>query len=73
MTLASGQTLLEAAEAARVEIPNVCRAGVCGTCKTRLLSGEVECTADVMEDSDRDGGYTFPCVAWAKGDCVLEA
>ena len=73
VALANGQTLLEAAEAARVEIPNVCRAGTCGTCKTRLLSGEVECTADVMEDSDRDDGYTFPCVAWARGDCVLEA
>jgi ferredoxin-NADP reductase len=73
VTLTSGQTLLEAAETVRVEIPNVCRAGVCGSCKTRLVSGDVECTADVMEDSDRDEGYVFPCVAWAKGDCVLEA
>ncbi len=73
VALSSGQTLLEAAEAVRVEIPNVCRAGVCGTCKTRLVSGEVECTADVMEDADREEGYVFPCVAWAKGDCVLEA
>jgi ferredoxin-NADP reductase len=73
IALASGQTLLEAAEAANVEIPNVCRAGTCGTCKTRLVSGDVECMADAMEDSDRDDGYVFPCVAWAKGDCVLEA
>jgi ferredoxin-NADP reductase len=71
--LASGQTLLEGAEAVCVEIPNVCRAGVCGTCKMRLVSGDVECTADVMEESDREEGYVFPCVAWAKGDCVLEA
>ncbi len=70
---AGGQTLLEAAEAVSVEIPNSCRAGVCGTCKTRLVSGDVECTADAMEDSDREQGYVFPCVAWAKGDCVLEA
>lgn len=73
VAVVTGQTLLEAAEAAQVEIPNVCRAGTCGTCKTRLVSGDVECMADVMEDSDRDAGYTFPCVAWAKGDCVLEA
>ena len=73
VTLASGQTLLEAAEAVRVEIPNVCRAGVCGSCKTRLVSGDVECTADLMEDSDLEEGYVFPCMAWAKGDCVLEA
>ena len=37
------------------------------------MSGDVECTADVMDDEDRRGGYVFPCVAWAKSDCVLEA
>jgi ferredoxin len=72
VTLAKGQTLLEAAEAVAVEIPNSCRAGVCGTCKTRVVSGEVECEADAMDDSDREQGFVFPCVAWAKGDCVLE-
>lgn len=66
-------SLLEAAEGAEVEIPNLCRAGTCGTCRTRLVSGDVECTADVMDDEDRRGGYVFPCVAWAKSDCVLEA
>jgi ferredoxin-NADP reductase len=72
VTLARGQTLLEAAEAVSVEIPNSCRAGVCGTCRTRVVSGEVECEADAMVESDREQGYVFPCVAWAKGDCVLE-
>ncbi len=67
------QSLLEAAESAEVEIPNLCRSGTCGTCRTRLVSGEVDCTADVMDDDDRRGGYVFPCVAWAKSDCVLEA
>jgi ferredoxin-NADP reductase len=71
--VSGGQTLLEAAEAARVEIASSCRAGVCGTCRTRLVSGDVECSADAMEESDREQGYIYPCVAWAKGDCVLEA
>jgi ferredoxin-NADP reductase len=70
---AGGQTLLEAAETARVEIASSCRSGVCGTCRTRLVSGEVECSADAMDESDREQGYIYPCVAWAKGDCVLEA
>lgn len=71
--VARDQSLLEAAESAEVEIPNLCRAGTCGTCRTRLLSGDVECTADVMDDEDRRGGYVFPCVAWARSDCALEA
>jgi len=36
------QTLLDAALAAGVPVPHQCRAGECGTCKCRLLRGEVE-------------------------------
>ncbi|MGE5412934.1 MAG: 2Fe-2S iron-sulfur cluster-binding protein [Syntrophomonadaceae bacterium] len=72
VTVARGQTLLEAAEAASIEIPNSCRGGVCGTCRTRVISGEVECEAEALTAEDREQGYVFPCVAWAKGDCVLD-
>ena len=34
--------MLEAAEAAGVAIPSLCRAGVCGTCRTRVSDGEVD-------------------------------
>ncbi len=67
------ETLLEAAEAAGADIPSVCRAGVCGTCRTRLLDGRVECESDTLDDRDREAGYILPCVAWARGDCALEA
>jgi ferredoxin len=36
-----GQSLLEAAAEAGVNIPSACRQGQWGTCKTRLLSGDV--------------------------------
>jgi ferredoxin-NADP reductase len=70
--VAPGQTLLEAAEAASVEIPSSCRAGVCGTCRTRLVSGDVECEAEAMTAEDREQGYVYACVAWAKGNCVVD-
>ena len=35
------QSLLSLAEAEGLDPPYACRAGVCGTCKTRLLDGEV--------------------------------
>jgi uncharacterized protein len=34
-------TLLEFAEANGVDAPSLCRSGICGTCSTRVLSGEV--------------------------------
>lgn len=72
VTVAKGQTLLEAAETASIEIPSSCRGGVCGTCRTRVISGEVECEAEALTAEDREQGYVYACVAWAKGDCVLD-
>ncbi len=73
VAVAGNQSLLEAAEAAGVEIPSSCRAGVCLTCRTRLLQGQVECSSDSLDDSDRSEGYILPCISYAKGHCVLDA
>jgi ferredoxin-NADP reductase len=73
-TVGAGQTLLEAAAAAGVNIPSACRQGQCGTCKTRLLSGPVRMSADQGLDPDsRKGGFILTCVGRAEGDVKLEA
>jgi ferredoxin len=36
------QTVLQAALAAGVAYPHGCRSGRCGSCKSRLISGDVE-------------------------------
>jgi glycine betaine catabolism B len=69
----SSETLLDAAERAGARIASFCRAGICGTCRTRLVSGEVRCTAEALSAEDRARGYVLPCVSRAAGDCVLEA
>jgi ferredoxin-NADP reductase len=66
-------TLLESCEAAGVAMPAVCRAGVCGTCRTRLASGKVRCESETLDESDRAAGYILPCVSWPEEDCALEA
>lgn len=71
--VAGSQTLLDAAEEAGADIPTLCRAGVCGTCRTLLLSGSAHCTSDALDERDRTAGYVLPCVTWAAGDCALEA
>ena len=71
--VASGQTLLDAAEGAGAPIPSLCRSGVCGTCRTRLVAGDAMCSSDALDASDRETGYVLPCVTWARGDCTLEA
>jgi ferredoxin-NADP reductase len=69
---AAGQTLLEAAESNGVEIPTLCRAGVCGTCRTRVTDGDVDCGSTTLDADDRRGGYVLACVATPLGDCTVE-
>lgn len=67
------QTLLEVAEACGADIPSLCRAGVCGTCRTRVLSGEVECLSQVLDEQDRADGFVLACVSRVRSDCAVDA
>jgi len=67
-------SLLELAQANDVEIESVCEQGICGTCKTKLISGEVEMeAADVLEPEEVAENMILPCVATPKSDVVLDA
>jgi len=68
----AGQTLLEAAESGGVPIESLCRSGVCGTCRTRVIEGEVACDSTLLDDADRASGHVLACVARVQSDCVVE-
>jgi ferredoxin-NADP reductase len=70
--LRRGQTLLEAADAAGVEMSSLCRSGVCGTCRIRVEAGEVRCESNALDSDERDEGYVLACVTTAETDCVVE-
>jgi ferredoxin-NADP reductase len=70
---ARGQSVLDAAEAEGIEIDSLCRAGVCGTCRTRVVEGDVECDSTALDDTDRAAGYVLACVARVAGPCAVEA
>ncbi len=68
-----GQPLLEIAEANKVPIPSSCRAGFCGTCKTKCLSGKVEMENEAgLDPEDKANGYVLTCVGHAKTDVELD-
>jgi ferredoxin-NADP reductase len=69
-----GQTLLEAAAELGVEIPSACRQGQCGTCKTRLLAGDVRMTVENGLDAESKArGFVLTCVGRANGSITLDA
>jgi ferredoxin len=52
-----------------------CRGGGCGTCKLRLISGEVEhgrCSAAVLPEEEKEYGWFLSCQARALSDLTVE-
>ncbi|MFM1811832.1 MAG: hypothetical protein RLZZ336_770 [Cyanobacteriota bacterium] len=62
------QSLLSLAEAEGLEPPYACRAGVCGTCKTRLLSGEVDYLSD--PSAPLEPGSVLVCISRPKSQAL---
>lgn len=64
--VADGQTIVEAMELDGLTPPCSCRAGVCGTCETRVLDGTPDHRDSVLEPGERDHGETMMiCVSRA--------
>ncbi|HEV7553804.1 MAG TPA: ferric reductase-like transmembrane domain-containing protein, partial [Kofleriaceae bacterium] len=67
-------TVLEAAEECGVTIPFECRSGICGQCKTKLVSGRVVMEVqDALTSGDRAKGLILACQAKAVKDVVVDA
>ncbi len=65
----SDRSLLESIEAAGVEVPYLCRGGVCGFCQTRVieLDGEIVHNDHFLSDADKAKGRSImPCVSRAR-------
>jgi ring-1,2-phenylacetyl-CoA epoxidase subunit PaaE len=72
-TMKMGQeTVLDAAARAGLELPFSCRAGVCSTCRTKVIRGEVEMAQNyALEDWELEQGYVLACQSRVKSP-VLE-
>ncbi|MTD54397.1 2Fe-2S iron-sulfur cluster binding domain-containing protein [Amycolatopsis sp. RM579] len=67
ITVAPGESILDALDSAGVPMPSSCREGTCGTCETAVLEGEVEHRDSVLSDAERAAGKTMMvCVSRAR-------
>jgi ring-1,2-phenylacetyl-CoA epoxidase subunit PaaE len=63
----NGETVLDAAARAGIELPFSCRAGVCSTCRTKVVRGEVEMAQNyALEDWELEQGYVLACQSRVK-------
>ncbi len=71
-----GETILDAAERAGLNLPYSCRDGICGTCKARLCSGEVDhgfYASTALTEPEREQGYFLMCTSTACSDLLVDA
>jgi len=70
-----GETVLAAAMRADLMIPYGCRNGACGTCKGKVLEGEVDYGAhqsSTLTEQDKSKGLALFCVAKPKSPLTIE-
>jgi ring-1,2-phenylacetyl-CoA epoxidase subunit PaaE len=66
------QSLLDIALANQMDAPFACKAGVCSTCRCRVLEGEVEMIANhALEDYEVEKGYVLSCQSFPMTDRVV--
>lgn len=69
-----GQTILDAALAAGIPYPNGCKSGRCGSCKSRLIEGEVELLQHsrfALTDKEKTDGLILACRALPQTDSTV--
>ena len=68
-----GTTVLAAAKAAGLRLPSSCTRGVCGTCKSRMLSGRVDMQhGGGIRQREVDQGMVLICCSRPLEDLVIE-
>ena len=72
ITVPADRSILEALRDAGIDTVSSCESGTCGTCKTRLVEGDVEHRDQVLMDEERND-YIMICVSRAQqGNLTLE-
>ena len=66
------ESIIDALARSGIEIPTSCQSGLCGTCKTRYISGDVEHGDCILSDVEHQE-YLTPCISHIKtGTLVLD-
>ena len=67
-----GQCLLDAALENAMDVPYACKAGVCSTCRAKVLEGEVEMEVNhALEDYEVRQGYVLTCQCYPLTDRIV--
>ena len=64
-----GRRLIECLDEAGILLAHACREGICGSCRTTVLSGDIDHRDALLDPQERESGSTMlPCVSRAVSD-----
>ena len=70
-SVARGATLLDSAQRVRGDLPFACRGGVCGTCRARVVSGDVQMVRNyALEEHEVAADFVLTCQSFPTSDAV---
>jgi len=75
VTVEMGRTILDSGIEQGAPFPYSCRSGNCGTCKCRLISGDVEMSPYsefALSEQEKEEGYILACRSVPWEDCEIE-
>ena len=73
LTVPDDTKILDAAHQAGLELPSSCCAGVCGTCASQILEGEVDHGDSMGLGPELTAeGYVLICSAYPRSDLKIE-
>jgi ring-1,2-phenylacetyl-CoA epoxidase subunit PaaE len=71
-TVPAGIPVLDGAQRVRPDLPFACKGGVCGTCRARLVEGEVTMRRNyALEQEELDAGYILTCQSLPASPSVI--
>ncbi|MDN3460698.1 1,2-phenylacetyl-CoA epoxidase subunit PaaE [Rhodococcus sp. APC 3903] len=70
-TLPQDESILDAGEQLRSDLPSAGKGGVCGTCRAKVTVGDVDMRRNyALEDSEVDAGFVRTCQTFPVSDTV---
>ncbi len=71
LTLPRSESVLDAAQHVRADLPFACKGGVCGTCRAKVVDGDVTMRRNfALEDDEVAAGFVLTCQTFPVSDTV---
>ncbi len=72
ISITRAESIIDALAKIGIDVPTSCQSGLCGTCKTRYISGDVEHGDCILSEAEHQE-YLTPCISHVKsGTLVLD-